>query len=121
MFDKNDDCFINDECMSNATSATCVDGESISLKAAARDSRFWKDGKPANPSKVHRWVRKGRKAANGTRVFLEASYTVNGIVTTRAAIGRFVEAIQRPICAAAPSLPPVGHNQAAAALDAMGL
>ena len=63
--------------------------ESISLGQTCREVIAEYIGTPISPQTGYRWIKPGVRAADGTRVRLEAIRVGRGYVTTRAAVKRF--------------------------------
>jgi len=61
-------------------------GDSLTILDLARERQV-------NPSTILRWILRGLRAPNGHRVHLAASRLGRGWVTSRAALGRFADAL----------------------------
>lgn len=68
----------------------------LGMSAAARLLGTFRDGRPTHPSTVARWHRDGVTLADGRVIRLEAIRLNGRLVTSRAAIVRFVAAQQHP-------------------------
>src|SRR5262245_14006607 len=64
------------------------------MNAAAKLFGTFKGGRPVHPSTVSRWASAGVVVAGGTRLRLEAVRLAGRLVTSRAAVVRFVQAQQ---------------------------
>lgn len=72
-------------------------GEGICLAEAA--AYFPADAlRCVNPATVWRWAQKGVRAADGSRVRLEVARVGRRWLTSRAAVARFVAALNRQAC-----------------------
>ncbi len=106
----------------NVVASEVASGEGIYLAAAAKLFPSHREGRAVSGSCVFRWCTDGIKLSDGRRVFLEHVRLAGRILTTRAAIKRFIEA-QTP--QAADAAPPVRtptrrtrqHAHAAAVLE----
>lgn len=105
-----------------------VGGDALSLAQAARLVPATRgESGSASPSCVWRWVTKGATTRAGVTVKLEAALIGSRWITSRAALMRFLEALN-PVSAPVPVLPPsrteAQRRKAAAAaskkLEAMG-
>jgi len=76
--------------MQSTTSST---NSMFPLRHARKKFLLGADGKPVHPSTVHRWVRKGILAPDGSRVRLEVRYIGRTPMTSHAAIDRFFDAL----------------------------
>src|SRR5262245_57437550 len=65
----------------------------ISLAAAARTVPPLRTDRPVHPSTVLRWVLRGCRLPDGTRLRLEAVRTPGGWYTTHEALDRFLAAL----------------------------
>lgn len=70
----------------------------IDLRQACREPVFRNrlTKKPAHIASVYRYVMRGARAANGERIRLETVRTPRGMLTSREAIVRFIEALTNP-------------------------
>lgn len=68
-------------------------GDGLSLSAAGRLFPGHRGGIAVDPSTVHRWLTRGSRAADGRVVRLEAVRVGGRWLTSRGAVGRFVEAL----------------------------
>jgi hypothetical protein len=71
-----------------------AEGGGLTLSQAARRFPPFRKGRPVSGSCVYRWCTTGARAANGQRVRLEARRVAGRLLTTAAAITRFIEAQQ---------------------------
>jgi hypothetical protein len=67
-------------------------GQGISLAQAAALIPPARAGRPVSPSCVFRWIRDGVKTPSGERVHLEAARLGGRLITSRAALERFMDA-----------------------------
>src|SRR5690242_15797742 len=83
-------------------------GDGLTLSQAARTfpqgrkSRRTDQPAPVNPSTLFRWHKYGVRLSSGVRVHLEAARVGNRLLTSRAALARFVRA-QQPDAPAQPA------------------
>jgi hypothetical protein len=91
--------------MTNATDSPLIRERWISLCQAAKLFPPARRGRPVSGSCVFRWHRDGVRTADGRRVYLEALRVVNRLVTSEAAVQRFVLAQQSGAAPAAPNEP----------------
>lgn len=68
-------------------------GDSLSLSAAARLFGSGRSDRPLTPSAVWRWANKGAKSPSGVILKLEVARCGNSYRTSRAAIKRFLSAL----------------------------
>jgi hypothetical protein len=87
----------------------------IDLRQACGEAplRNPRTGKPCHISQLYRYVTRGARAANGTRVRLQTVLTPSGRRTSREAIMRFIAALTDP--GAPPPTPRVRKQQIAQA------
>ncbi|QDU21822.1 DUF1580 domain-containing protein [Urbifossiella limnaea] len=92
----------------------------IGPAAAARLYGSYRSGRPTHPSTVVRHIQEGVRLADGTTLRLEGVRIGGRLVTSRAAVVRFVAA-QQPAAAEQPAAtPPRSPAQRATAADAAG-
>jgi hypothetical protein len=65
--------------------------------------RHPKTGRPAHISSIYRYILRGGKAANGTRVRLEVIKAPSGLRTSKQAIQRFIAAMSNQEISVEPS------------------
>jgi hypothetical protein len=70
-------------------------GDGLSLAEAARLVPAFRPGKPTNASTVWRWSAKGVRLPDGRRTRLETCRIGGRKMTSRAALGRFIQAQTR--------------------------
>ena len=87
-------------------------GEGLYLTQAARRFPSYRRGRPVTLSCLVRWVQDGVRAADGTRVRLEAARLASRWITTPGAIARFL-AEQAPRDATPAPRPPGKGRKAA--------
>src|SRR2546423_948147 len=80
--------------MTNPRESSLIRERWISLSQAAKLFPPARRGRPVSGSCVFRWHRDGVRTADGRRVHLEALRVVNRLVTSEAAVQRFVLAQQ---------------------------
>lgn len=70
----------------------------LDLKEATKAQPFRnpRTRKPAHVASIYRYVEKGARASNGQRIRLETIRTPRGLMTSRQAIVRFIEALTDP-------------------------
>ncbi len=73
--------------------AEIASGEGIGMGEAASRLPAGREGAGCHPGTLVRWVLKGAKSVNGTRVYLEAARVGSRWVTTEAALRRFISAL----------------------------
>jgi hypothetical protein len=76
--------------------AEVLAGDGLSLAEAARVVPSFRPGKPTHGATVWRWAAKGVRLPNGQLVKLETCRIGGRQMTSRAALGRFIEAQTPP-------------------------
>jgi len=73
--------------------------EFLTLKQAASLPLFRspRTGRPINVAQLYRWVQRGARAIDGSRVRLQAVKLPGGLRVSRAAIRLFIEQLNRPV------------------------
>jgi len=101
----------------------------IGLAAAAKLLGSWRGGRPAHPSTVTRYTHEGVKLADGRVVKLETLRLGSRLMTSRAAVVRFLAAQQgeqgeqddTPPMSSTPAARNRAQAAASAELDALGV
>lgn len=77
----------------------------LDLPEAAKLSPFrnHKTGRPAGLASLYRYIQRGARSVNGSRIRLETIRTPGGTRTSREAVERFIRALSNPDAAPAPS------------------
>lgn len=107
-----------------AVVAELMDGDRLSLAQAAELFPPGRQGRPCSPSCVWRWISSGTKAADGRTVRLESAKAGKRVFTSRAAVRRFLVALNAPAGAAPPAPRPAAvpsHAKAAGELRKRGV
>lgn len=88
-----------------------LDGDALTLSAAAKDVPAHRGEGRSTPSRLSRWGKSGYKRADGTVVKLETAKFGAQVLTSKAALKRFLVAINSAADGEA-IVPPVGRTAA---------
>jgi hypothetical protein len=83
-----------------------LSGEGLSLAEAARLLPHGRRDAPTSPSCLWRWARRGVAGPAGIRIFLETARLGCRTFTSKAALGRFLTALNPPPAPPSPEIQP---------------